>query len=91
MIPAGNKQAEAKPVKRIVEPVPVEDETRAVSDPLRPKLEVYAVLPKDNLSMISRRSCVPMATLIDLNALERPDQLVPGQRLQLPDDHCLPN
>lgn len=90
-IPAIEQTAEIGRVRRIVEPVPVEDETQSVSEPLQPSLEIYAVLPKDTLAAISRRSCVPMAELIELNTLRRPDQLIPGQRLRLPDDHCLPN
>lgn len=90
-IPAIRQSASISNIRKIVEPVPVEDETRSVSEPLRPNIEIYAVLPKDNLSAISRRSCVPVAKLIEINTLERPDRLIPGQRLRLPANHCLPN
>jgi LysM repeat protein len=49
----------------------------------------YAVLPKDTLYGISRRTCVSPADLISANSLSNPNQLKPGQMLNLPSGHCL--
>ena len=51
----------------------------------------YAVLPKDTLYAISRRTCVSPADLISANSLANPNQLTPGQLLTLPSGHCLAN
>lgn len=64
-------------VKRVV--VPVQAETNAI----------YAVLPKDTLYSISRRSCVKIEDLATANNISDPNTLKPGQKLNLPDGHCL--
>lgn len=50
---------------------------------------VYAVLPKDTLYSISRRACVKVADLISVNGISNPNALQPGQRLTMPQGHCL--
>lgn len=90
IIPPSPKAAEMQTIRRIVRAVPVEDETRDVSGAPEPAQAVYAVLPKDTLSAISRRTCVGVKELVAENALEKPEHLVPGQRLTLPTGHCLP-
>jgi len=51
--------------------------------------QVYAVLPKDTLYSISRRTCVGVKELIATNGITNPNALTPGQRLNLPAGHCL--
>lgn len=51
--------------------------------------QVYAVLPKDTLYSISRRTCVGVKDLIATNGITNPNALTPGQRLNLPAGHCL--
>jgi len=50
---------------------------------------VYAVLPKDTLYSISRRTCVGVKDIISRNAIANPNALTPGQRITLPVGHCL--
>ncbi len=50
---------------------------------------IYAVLPKDTLYSISRRACVKVADLIAINAITSPSSIQPGQRLTMPQGHCL--
>lgn len=50
---------------------------------------VYAVLPKDTLYSISRTTCTDVKDLIAVNGITAPDSLKPGQRLNLPSNHCL--
>lgn len=50
---------------------------------------VYAVLPKDTLYSISRRACVKVDELISVNGISSPNALKPGQRLTMPQGHCL--
>lgn len=50
---------------------------------------IYAVLPKDTLYSISRRACVKVADLISVNGISNPNSLQPGQRLTMPQGHCL--
>lgn len=78
-------------IRKIIEPVPTEpeDKTQMVVEPEQPKLQIYAVAPQDTLSAIARRTCVPTKQLIATNELTNPDALRPGQRLALPDGHCL--
>lgn len=73
--------------RRIVEPAP---ELEA------PEVEyvgaaeaIYAVLPKDTLYSISRRTCVGVKDIIARNRIANPNQLKPGQRITLPVGHCL--
>ena len=65
------------PVKRVVMPVQAETNT------------VYAVLPKDTLYSISKRSCVDVTALISTNDISNPNALKPGQKLVMPEGHCL--
>jgi len=50
---------------------------------------VYAVLPKDTLYSISRRACVKVSDLIAVNEISAPNAIKPGQRLTMPQGHCL--
>ena len=50
---------------------------------------IYAVLPKDTLYSISRRTCVGVNDIISRNAIANPNTLKPGQRITLPVGHCL--
>jgi len=50
---------------------------------------VYAVLPKDTLYSISRRACVKVSELIAANGISSPNAIQPGQRLAMPEGHCL--
>ncbi|WP_409433752.1 LysM peptidoglycan-binding domain-containing protein [Litorimonas sp. RW-G-Af-16] len=65
--------------------------TRRVVQPVStsPNSSVYAVLKKDTLYSISRRTCVSVGDLISTNSLSNPNALTPGQRLTLPSGHCL--
>lgn len=73
--------------RRVVQPAPFIE---------RPQVEnvaaseaIYAVLPKDTLYSISRRTCVGVNDIIAQNAITNPNVLTPGQRLTLPSGHCL--
>lgn len=72
-------QLETKDVKlkRVVLPATVATDT------------IYAVLPKDTLYSISKRSCVKVGALADKNGLSDPNTLKPGQKLIMPEGHCL--
>ncbi len=75
-------------VRRIVEPVPDEAVVLDVTGPdVAP--QVYAVPPKDTLYAISRRTCLSVDAIAEANDLKAPYILQPGQRLNLPDGHCL--
>lgn len=58
-------------------------------EPIIGQSNIYAVLPKDTLYSISRRACVKVADLISRNAISSPSAIQPGQRLTMPDGHCL--
>jgi len=75
-IDAGTQMPVTTTLVRNVEPVPSSS-------------DVYAVLPKDTLYAISRRSCVSVADIIGANILVDPNALKPGQRLNMPAGHCL--
>jgi len=62
---------------------------RNVEPIISPTSGVYAVLPKDTLYSISRRACVKVADLISVNGISNPNALQPGQRLTMPQGHCL--
>jgi LysM repeat protein len=73
--------------RRIVEPAPVIE---------TPQVEfvgaaeaIYAVLPKDTLYSISRRTCVGVKDIIARNNIANPNALTPGQRITLPVGHCV--
>jgi len=74
--------------RRVVEPAPVWQssgiETSIASE------AIYAVLPKDTLYSISRRTCTAVSEIISRNGIANPNALKPGQRLTLPAGHCLP-
>ena len=73
--------------RRVVEPAPFTQapriETSVASE------AVYAVLPKDTLYSISRRTCVGVKDIISRNGIANPNTLTPGQRITLPAGHCL--
>jgi len=75
--------------QKIVEPVPSDAETRIATDLSIPTVQFYAVLPSDTLSAISRRTCIDVSKLVSTNQLTNPNALIPGQRLKLPEGHCL--
>lgn len=58
-------------------------------EPIAGQNSIYAVLPKDTLYSISRRACVKVADLIAVNAISSPGAIQPGQRLTMPEGHCL--
>ena len=64
-------------MKRVVLPVTAETNT------------IYAVLPKDTLYSISKRSCVEVKDLVSVNGISKPNALKPGKKLILPEGHCL--
>lgn len=70
--------------RRVVEPEPVISQSTIES-----ATQIYAVLPKDTLYSIARRTCVKVDDLIDANGITNPNALTPGQRLSLPIGHCL--
>lgn len=73
--------------RRVVEPAPtaptIQFENVAASE------AIYAVLPKDTLYSISRRTCVGVKDIISRNDISNPNALQPGQRITLPVGHCL--
>lgn len=73
--------------RRVVEPTPSAQspsiETAGASE------AVYAILPKDTLYSISRRTCVGVADIVSRNKLPNPNNLQPGQKITLPVGHCL--
>lgn len=64
---------------RNVEPLP--EQTTA--------LGIYAVLPKDTLTGISKRSCISVTDIMVANDIANPRSIQPGQRLKMPSGHCL--
>ena len=73
--------------RRVVEPTPTIRAPRVESAGATEA--VYAVLPKDTLYSISRRTCVGVADIVSRNGLLDPNNLQPGQRITLPVGHCL--
>ena len=73
--------------RRVVEPAPTIRAPRVESAGATEA--VYAVLPKDTLYSISRRTCVGVADIVSRNGLLDPNNLQPGQRITLPVGHCL--
>ena len=69
--------------------------TRTVVEPVQPIAATastgttYAVLPKDTLYAISRRTCVKVPELIAANGITDANALKPGQRLTIPAGSCL--
>lgn len=72
-----DSQASDLTMKKVV--LPVQAETDAI----------YAVLPKDTLYGISKRSCVELDALATTNGISNPSALKPGQKLVMPEGHCL--
>ena len=58
-------------------------------EPVPGRSSIYAVLPKDTLYSISRRTCVSVGDLISTNGIANPNSLQPGQKLNMPAGHCL--
>lgn len=54
-----------------------------------PSRGVYAVLPKDTLYSISKRACVTVEGIQAQNNLGSSTDIAPGQRLNMPQGHCL--
>ena len=81
-------QAPSTITQRIVQPVPV---TQPVQSVTARADTTYAVLPKDTLYAISRRSCINVPALIAANGLTDANTLKPGQKLRIPAGHCLAN
>jgi LysM repeat protein len=73
--------------RRVVQPAPTTIAPRV--ETVGATEAVYAILPKDTLYSISRRSCVRVADIVSRNALVNPNDLKPGQRITLPIGHCL--
>lgn len=74
--------------RRVVQTTPVTIAPQIA--PARVSAEaVYAVLPKDTLYSISRRTCVGVKDIISYNRISNPNALTPGQRISLPEGHCL--
>ena len=74
--------------RRIVEPAP-QSYTPSFEHANTSSEAIYAVLPKDTLYSISRRTCVGVKDIISRNAITNPNTLQPGQRITLPAGHCL--
>ncbi len=70
--------------RRVVEQTPLRQQPVISSG-----TQIYAVLPKDTLYSISRRTCVGVQDLIIVNSIQNPNSLQPGQKLTLPSGHCL--
>jgi len=73
--------------RRIVEPAPAMDTPQV--EYVGAAEAVYAVLPKDTLYSISRRTCVGVKEIIARNRISNPNALTPGQRITLPVGHCV--
>ncbi len=73
--------------RRIVQPTPYIEEAQIEN--VAASEAIYAVLPKDTLYSISRRTCVGVNDIIAKNGISDPNTLKPGQRLALPSGHCL--
>ena len=73
--------------RRVVEPTPNQRSTQFES--VAANEAIYAVLPKDTLYSISRRTCVGVKDIISRNGISNPNNLQPGQRITLPVGHCV--
>lgn len=95
-IPSTNVRAEyTSQAQPIFVSTPVRDGavTRRIVNPIatssRP-VSTYAVLKKDTLYSIAKRSCVSVNDLASQNGISDPSDLQLGQQLKLPLGHCLP-
>ena len=79
-------QTNGSSVTRIVQPVSSAPAVQSVRSGMD---AVYAVLPKDTLYAISRRTCVDVKNLIAANGIADANSLKPGQKLTIPAGHCL--
>ena len=76
--------------RRVVQPAPVMETAQIETvETAVPTEAIYAVLPKDTLYAISRRTCVGVKEIIANNNIANPNALKPGQRITLPAGHCL--
>jgi D-alanyl-D-alanine carboxypeptidase len=75
----GRDPADAGPA-----PGPVLARQDAPQVPASPKASAYTVRSGDTLSSIARRHGVSVATLVEKNRLNDPDQLQPGMQLRIP-------
>ena len=73
--------------RRVIPPAPFVEQAQFAN--VVASSAVYAVLPKDTLYSISRRTCVGVNDIIAQNGITDPNSLTPGQRLTLPSGHCL--
>ena len=73
--------------RRVVKPTPTQRSTQFES--VAANEAIYAVLPKDTLYSISRRTCVGVKDIISRNGISNPNNLQPGQRITLPVGHCV--
>lgn len=73
--------------RRVIQPAPFVEAAQVEN--VTSSEAVYAVLPKDTLYSISRRTCVGVNDIIAKNGITDPNALKPGQRLTLPSGHCL--
>ena len=73
--------------RRVIQPAPFIE--RAQIENVVAAEAVYAVLPKDTLYSIARRTCVGVNDIIAQNGIKDPTTLKPGTRLTLPSGHCL--
>lgn len=81
--------------RHVVSTAPVNVQTQAPSSNLIrtvqpiPSRGIYAVLPKDTLYSISKRACVTVEGIQTQNNLGERTDITPGQRLNMPQGHCL--
>ncbi len=66
----------------ITEVEEVSDDDKDLSD--RPSILLYVVQPGDTLWKVAKRYSAPMDVLQQINELENPDLLLPGQKLLIP-------
>lgn len=86
---ASTPSYESYVTRRVVEPTPLVSTSQGFEQAAASSEAVYAVLPKDTLYSISRRTCVGVKDIISRNGIDNPNTLTPGQRITLPAGHCL--
>ena len=64
-------------------PSPTPDQARVLPT-LRLEEESYIVQPRDTLGQIAQRYGVPLEKMVEVNGLQNPDYLEPGQVLKIP-------
>lgn len=75
-------------VRRVTRPV---DELPVLLSANGSSDAIYAVLPKDTLYHIARRSCLSVGMIVNANGIDPSVPLRAGQRLTIPTGHCLAN